>query len=188
MQGRGGVRTAGSLSTAQEEIDRLYQCSQCRICCPLRDTAGVAVEHRGEDADASEFENWGPRLVGLVREMRANGIGTCIRGKDTSPTEANISGSRHTNLSCLERRFFGQRKFDGGLGRPRSIGCSERANALTGALTVNSARAIEERFFESTTNLWLTRHLRRMRPACCWQWMATKIIGATEPRHLPLAR
>ncbi len=144
----------GSLiSTAQEEIDRLYQVVRnAGYVVLVCDTAGVAVEHRGEDADASEFENWGIWLGGVWSEEveGTNGIGTCIA--EERPITVHRSQhfrSRHTNLSCSGAPIFG---VNGSLMAVLDVssfdpGRSERANALTGSLTVNSARAIEERFF-----------------------------------------
>lgn len=46
---------------AQEEIDRLYKTvRQAGYTILFCDTAGVAVEHRGDDADASRFRYWEP--------------------------------------------------------------------------------------------------------------------------------
>jgi transcriptional regulator of acetoin/glycerol metabolism len=42
--------------SAQEEIDRLYRVvREAGYTVLLCDTAGVAVEHRGDNADASRF-------------------------------------------------------------------------------------------------------------------------------------
>ena len=144
----------GSLvSTAQEEIDRLYHVVRnAGYVVLFCDTAGVAVEHRGEDADASEFQHWGIWLGGIWSEEieGTNGIGTCIA--EERPITVHRSQhfrSRHINLSCSGAPIFGVN------GRLMAVldvssldpGRSERAHALTGALTVNSARAIEERSF-----------------------------------------
>jgi AraC-like DNA-binding protein len=144
----------GSLvSTAQEEIDRLYHVVRnAGYVVLFCDTAGVTVEHRGEDADASEFQYWGIWLGGIWSEEieGTNGIGTCIA--EERPITVHRSQhfrSRHMNLSCSGAPIFGVN------GRLMAVldvsspdpGRSERAHALTGALTVNSARAIEERSF-----------------------------------------
>ena len=79
-----------------------------------------------------------------------NGIGTCIA--EERPVTVHRSQhfrSRHMNLSCSGAPIFGA---DGRLLAVLDVsaidpGRSERAHALTGALTVTSARAIEERFF-----------------------------------------
>jgi len=139
--------------SAQEEIDRLYKVVRAAgytlLFC---DTAGVAVEHRGDDDDASRFKYWGTWLGGVWSEAieGTNGIGTCIA--EERPVTVHRSQhfrSRHINLSCSGAPVF---DVDGRLMAVLDVSAidpelSERAHALTGALTVNSARAIEERFF-----------------------------------------
>ena len=139
--------------SAQEEIDRLYQVvREAGYTILFCDTAGVAVEHRGEDVEASGFEYWGTWLGGVWSEEieGTNGIGTCIA--EERPVTVHRSQhfrSRHIDLSCSGAPIFG---VDGRLMAVLDVsaidpGRSERAHALTGALTINSARAIEERFF-----------------------------------------
>jgi AraC-like DNA-binding protein len=139
--------------SAQEEIDRLYKVVRAAgytlLFC---DTAGVAVEHRGDDDDASRFKYWGTWLGGVWSEATegTNGIGTCIA--EERPVTVHRSQhfrSRHINLSCSGAPVF---DVDGRLTAVLDVSAidpelSERAHALTGALTVNMARAIEERFF-----------------------------------------
>jgi transcriptional regulator of acetoin/glycerol metabolism len=139
--------------SAQEEIDRLYKvvrdAGYTLLFC---DTEGVAVEHRGDDADASRFRYWGTWIGGVWSEALegTNGIGTCIA--EERPITVHRSQhfrSRHINLSCSGAPIFG---VDGRLMAVLDVSAidperSERAHALTGALTVASARAIEERFF-----------------------------------------
>jgi transcriptional regulator of acetoin/glycerol metabolism/AraC-like DNA-binding protein len=138
---------------AQEEIDRLYKVvREAGYTILFCDTAGVAVEHRGEDTEASSFEYWGTWLGGVWSEEieGTNGIGTCIA--EERPVTVHRSQhfrSRHMNLSCSGAPIFG---VDGRLLAVLDVsaidpGRSEQAHALTGALTVNSARAIEERYF-----------------------------------------
>jgi AraC-like DNA-binding protein len=139
--------------SAQEEIDRLYKVvREAGYTILFCDAAGVAVEHRGEDLEASGFEYWGTWLGGVWSEEieGTNGIGTCIA--EERPVTVHRSQhfrSRHMDLSCSGAPIFG---VDGGLLAVLDVsaidpGRSERAHALTGALTVNSACAIEERFF-----------------------------------------
>jgi transcriptional regulator of acetoin/glycerol metabolism/AraC-like DNA-binding protein len=141
------------ISGAQEEIDRLYKLVRgAGYTILFCDTAGVAVEHRGEDTEASRFEYWGTWLGGVWSEEieGTNGIGTCIT--EERPVTVHRSQhfrSRHMDLSCSGAPIFG---VDGRLIAVLDVsaidpGRSERAHALTGALTVNSARAIEERYF-----------------------------------------
>jgi AraC-like DNA-binding protein len=139
--------------SAQEEIGRLYEVvREAGYTILFCDTAGVAVEHRGEDVEASGFEYWGTWLGGVWSEEieGTNGIGTCIA--EERPVTVHRSQhfrSRHIDLSCSGAPIFG---VDGRLMAVLDVsaidpGRSERAHALTGALTINSARAIEERFF-----------------------------------------
>jgi transcriptional regulator of acetoin/glycerol metabolism/AraC-like DNA-binding protein len=139
--------------SAQEEIDRLYKVvREAGYTILFCDTAGVAVEHRGEDVEASGFAYWGTWLGGVWSEEieGTNGIGTCIA--EERPVTVHRSQhfrSRHIDLSCSGAPIFG---VDGRLMAVLDVSAidplrSERAHALTGALTINSARAIEERFF-----------------------------------------
>jgi AraC-like DNA-binding protein len=139
--------------SAQEEIDQLYKVvREAGYAVLFCDSTGVAVAHRGEEARASEFEYWGTWLGGVWSEEveGTNGIGTCIA--EERPVTVHRSQhfrSRHINLSCSGAPVFG---VDGRLVAVLDVsaidpGLSERAHALTGALTVRSACAIEERFF-----------------------------------------
>src|ERR1700722_17717318 len=139
--------------SAQEEIDELYKVvREAGYAVLLCDSSGVAVAHRGEDAQASEFEYWGTWLGGVWSEEveGTNGIGTCIA--EERPVTVHRSQhfrSRHMNLSCSGAPVFG---VDGRLMAVLDVSAidperSERAHALTGPLTIRSARAIEERFF-----------------------------------------
>jgi transcriptional regulator of acetoin/glycerol metabolism/AraC-like DNA-binding protein len=139
--------------SAQEEIDRLYKVvREAGYTILFCDNAGVAVEHRGEKVEASGFEYWGTWLGGVWSEEieGTNGIGTCIA--EERPVTVHRSQhfrSRHIDLSCSGAPIFG---VDGKLMAVLDVsaidpGRSERAHALTGALTINAASAIEERFF-----------------------------------------
>ena len=139
--------------SAQEEFDKLYtvvrEAGYTLLFC---DTAGVAVEHRGDESDASRFKYWGTWLGGVWSEALegTNGIGTCIaEERPVTVHRGQHYRSRHINLSCSGAPVFG---VDGKLMAVLDVSAidperSERAHALTGALTVASARAIEERFF-----------------------------------------
>jgi AraC-like DNA-binding protein len=148
--------------SAQEEIDRLYhlvrEAGYTLLFC---DTAGVAVEHRGDEADASRFKYWGTWLGAVWPEAieGTNGIGTCIAEERPITIHRNQHfRSRHTDLSCSAAPVF---DVDGSLMAVLDVSAidperSERAHALTGALTANSARAIEERFFrEQFRQVWI---------------------------------
>jgi len=139
--------------SAQEEIDQLYKLVQgAGYTVLFCDSAGVVVEHRGDDAQSSGFEYWGVWLGGVWSEEveGTNGIGTCIVEERPVTVHRNQHfRSRHINLSCSGAPVFGT---DGRLAAVLDVSAidpelSERAHALTGVLTVRSARAIEERFF-----------------------------------------
>ena len=139
--------------TAQEELDQLYEVvREAGYTVLLCDSSGVAVEHRGENAQASRFEYWGTWLGGVWSEEveGTNGIGTCIvEERPVTVHRSQHFRSRHIDLSCSGAPVFG---VDGRLMAVLDVsaidpGLSERAHALTGALTIRSARAIEERFF-----------------------------------------
>src|SRR5271170_1735796 len=139
--------------SGQEEIDQLYKVvREAGYVVLFCDSLGVAVEHRGDDAQARAFEFWGTWLGGVWSEEveGTNGIGTCIA--EERPVTVHRSQhfrSRHINLSCSGAPVFG---VDGRLLAVLDVSAidpqlSERAHALTGALTVMSARAIAGRFF-----------------------------------------
>src|SRR5215831_18479209 len=139
--------------SAEEEIDQLYKVvREAGYTVLFCDGSGVAVEHRGESAQASRFEYWGTWLGGVWSEdvEGTNGIGTCIvEERPVTVHRSQHFRSRHTNLSCSGAPVFG---VDGRLIAVLDVSAidpelSERAHALTGPLTVRAARAIEERFF-----------------------------------------
>src|ERR1700746_356017 len=139
--------------TARQEMDELYEViREAGYTVLLCDSSGVAVAHRGENALASQFQYWGTWLGGVWSEEveGTNGIGTVIA--EERPVTVHRSQhfrSRHISLSCSGAPVFG---VDGRLIAVLDVSAidpelSERAHALTGPLTVRSARAIEERFF-----------------------------------------
>src|SRR5215468_7603680 len=139
--------------SAQDDIDQLYKVvREAGYVVLFCDSSGVAVEHRGDDAHARSFEYWGTWLGGVWSEEveGTNGIGTCIvEEQPITIHKTQHFRSRHINLSCSGAPVFG---VDGRLTAVLDVSAidpelSERAHALTGALTVRSASAIEERFF-----------------------------------------
>jgi len=139
--------------SAQEEIDQLYKVvREAGYTVLFCDSSGVAVAHRGEDAWASQFQYWGTWLGAVWSEEveGTNGIGTrIVEERPVTVHRSQHFRSRHINLSCSGAPVFG---VDGRLIAVLDVSAidpelSERAHALTGALTVRSARAIEERFF-----------------------------------------
>lgn len=144
---------AALVFTAQPELDQLYKIVRAAGYTVLFcDTAGVAIEHRGEDSAASLFRHWGTWLGGVWSEQveGTNGIGTCIvEQRPVTIHRSQHFRSRHINLSCSGAPVF---DVDGSLLAVLDVSAidpalSERAHALTGTLTVTSARAIEERNF-----------------------------------------
>jgi transcriptional regulator of acetoin/glycerol metabolism len=135
--------------TAQEEIDQLYKVvCEARYVVLFCDSSGVAVAHRGEDARASQFEYWGTWLGGVWSE-EVDGTNCIVEERPVTVHRSQHLRSRHISLSCSGAPVFG---VDGRLMAVLDVSAidpelSERAHALTGALTVRSARAIEERFF-----------------------------------------
>src|ERR1700741_401171 len=139
--------------TARQEMDELYEVvREAGYTVLLCDSSGVAVAHRGENALASQFQYWGTWLGGVWSEEGegTNGIGTCIvEERPVTVHRSQHFRSRHIDLSCSGAPVFG---VDGRLVAVLDVSAidpelSERAHALTGALTLRSARAIEERFF-----------------------------------------
>jgi len=139
--------------SAQEDIDQLYKLvREAGYVVLFCDSSGVAIEHRGEHAQARSFEYWGTWLGGVWSEEveGTNGIGTCIvEERPITIHKSQHFRSRHINLSCSGAPVFG---VDGRLAAVLDVSAidpelSERAHALTGALTKKSAVAIEERFF-----------------------------------------
>jgi AraC-like DNA-binding protein len=139
--------------SAQQELDRLYRVvREAGYTVLFCDTAGVAVEHRGDNADASRFRYWGTWLGGMWSEAMegTNGIGTCIaEERPITVHRGQHFRSRHIDLSCSGAPIF---DVDGRLMAVLDVSAidpqlSERAHALTGALTAAAARAIGGRFF-----------------------------------------
>jgi AraC-like DNA-binding protein len=139
--------------SAQEEIDRLYRVvREAGYTVLFCDTAGVAVEHRGDNADASRFRYWGTWLGGMWSEAMegTNGIGTCIaEERPVTVHRGQHFRSRHIDLSCSAAPVF---DVDGRLMAVLDVSAidpqlSEGAHALTGALTATAARAISGRLF-----------------------------------------
>src|ERR1700757_117204 len=148
--------------SAQEEIDRLYKVvREAGYTLLFCDTAGVAVEHRGDESGGSRFKYWGTWLGGVWSEAieGTNGIGTCIaEERPVTVHRGQHYRSRHINLSCSAAPVFDP---DGRLMAVLDVSAidpdrSERAHALTGALTQASGRVIEERFFrEGHRRAWV---------------------------------
>jgi transcriptional regulator of acetoin/glycerol metabolism/AraC-like DNA-binding protein len=150
------------VASAQPELDQLYKMVRTAGYTVLFcDTGGVAIEHRGEDTLSSLFRYWGTWLGGVWSEEveGTNGIGTCIvEQRPVTIHRSQHFRSRHIDLSCSGAPVF---DVDGRLLAVLDVSAidpalSERAHALTGALTVSAARAIEERNFrERFCRAWI---------------------------------
>ena len=158
------ILTAGEIRASQEssaqlieaariELDQLYKIARAvRYVILLCDRDGLVVAHRGEETEAAQFRRWGIWLGGVWSEEAegTNGIGTCLA--EQRPVTVHCSQhfrARHTSLSCSGSPIFGG---DGELAGVLDVSSmdpdlSEHAHALTGALTIATARAIEERAF-----------------------------------------
>jgi transcriptional regulator of acetoin/glycerol metabolism len=133
--------------SAQGDIDQLYKVvREAGYVVLFCDSSGVAVEHRGEDAQARSFEYWGTWLGGVWSEdvEGTNGIGTCIvEERSITIHRSQHFRSRHINLSCSGAPVFG---IDGRLVAVLDVSAidpelSERAHALT-ALLRKSPRSL----------------------------------------------
>src|SRR5437773_1854244 len=97
--------------SAQDEIDRLYKVvREAGYTLLFCNTAGVAVEHRGDESDASRFRYWGTWLGGVWSEAieGTNGIGTCIaEERPVTIHRTQHYRTRHVDLSCSGAPAFG---------------------------------------------------------------------------------
>jgi transcriptional regulator of acetoin/glycerol metabolism len=98
------------LVQAQEEIDRLYAVlRQHAYVVLLCNRQGVAIHHRGDEANAGEFKYWGIWVGGIWSEETegTNGIGTCIAEQRPVLVHGDQHfRSRHTRLSCAGAPVF----------------------------------------------------------------------------------
>jgi AraC-like DNA-binding protein len=141
------------IEAARVELDHLYKIVRTvRYVILLCDRDGMVIAHRGEETEAAQFRRWGTWLGGVWSEEAegTNGIGTCLA--EQRPVNVHCSQhfrARHIGLSCSGSPIFGG---DGELAGVLDVSSidpdlSEHAHALTGALTISAARAIEERMF-----------------------------------------
>src|SRR5258706_14853268 len=98
------------LIQAQEEIDRLYGVLRKHAYVVLLcDRQGVAIHHRGDEANAGEFKHWGIWVGGVWSEETegTNGIGTCIAEQRPALAHGDQHlRTRHTQLSCAGAPIF----------------------------------------------------------------------------------
>lgn len=167
------ILTAGELRDRRETVERFIALSQTELdhlytlvrpvhyVILLCNKDGVVIDHRGEASESTQFRHWGVWLGGIWAEdvEGTNGIGTCIT--ERRPVTVHRSQhfrARHINLSCSGAPIFDP---DGELLGVLDVSSidpnlSEHAHALTGALTIAAARAIEERVFrERFRHQWI---------------------------------
>jgi AraC-like DNA-binding protein/PAS domain-containing protein len=138
---------------AREEIDRLYAIvRQEDYVVLLCNRDGVAIQHRGDEANAEEFKHWGIWLGGVWSEQveGTNGIGTAI--VEQRPVFVHCGQhfrTRHANLTCAGAPVFdADNKLIAVLDASKiDMGRSNRAHSLVLAAVTASVRAIEERLF-----------------------------------------
>ena len=141
------------IAIAQEEIDHLYRVvSRAGYVVLLCDENGIAIDHRGVATEVERFTYWGVWLGGMWSEDAegTNGIGTCIaERRPLTIHQSQHFRSRHISLSCSAAPIFGSHNELLGVLDISSIDplLSEHSHALAGALVIDSARAIEERYF-----------------------------------------
>ncbi len=143
---------------AQEEVDRLYTIvRQEGYVVLLCNTDGIAIHHRGDEAQAEQFKYWGIWVGGVWSENveGTNGIGTCIA--EQRPVLVHRDQhfrTRHIGLSCAGAPIFDP------TGRlalvlDASSMTSNQSHTLALAATKVAARAVEERLFrEWFRNVW----------------------------------
>ncbi len=143
---------------AQEEVDRLYAIvRQEGYVVLLCNTDGIAIHHRGDEAQAEQFKNRGIWVGGVWSEgvEDTNGIGTCIA--EQRPVLVHRDQhfrTRHIGLSCAGAPIFDP------TGRlelvlDTSSMTSNQSHTLALAATKVAARAVEERLFrEWFRNVW----------------------------------
>ena len=141
------------IDVARVELDRLHKLVRpVRYVILLCDKDGLVIEHRGDEGEAARNRRSGTWLGGVWSEKAegTNAIGTCLsEAKTVTIHRSQHFRARHIHLSCSAAPIFGA---GGDLVGVLDISCinpelSEHSHALTGALAIATARAIEERLF-----------------------------------------
>src|SRR5262245_30745402 len=147
---------------AREDNDRLYAIVGTVGYAVLFTSAdGVVVDVRGDQSRVEEFQHWGIWQGGVWSERveGTNGIGTCIA--EQHPITVHRSPhfrARHTTLSCRGAPIFNPNNELVAVVDVSSCDpdVSDRSQALALAVTIDTARAIEERLFRFTfRNAWI---------------------------------
>lgn len=141
------------ISTAQQENDRLHAIvGKVGYVVLLTSSNGVVVDVRGDPARSDEFAYWGVWKGGVWSENveGTNGIGTCIaEQRPITVHRTQHFRARNGSLSCCGAPVFGP---DGNLAAVLDVSSidpelSDRSHSLALAVTIDSARAIEESLF-----------------------------------------
>ena len=144
------------ISIAREENDRLHAIvGKVGYVVLFTSPEGVVVDVRGDPVRADEFAYWGVWKGGVWAEgvEGTNGIGTCIaEERPVTVHRTQHFRARNGSLSCCGAPVFGP---DGKLVAVLDVSSidpelSDRSHALALSVTMNSARAIEERLFRET--------------------------------------
>jgi DNA-binding CsgD family transcriptional regulator len=141
------------IAAAREENDRLHaMVGKVGYCVLFTSSNGVVVDFRGDATRAEQLRYWGIWAGGVWSEdvEGTNGIGTCIT--EQRPVTVHRSQhfrTRHSILSCCGVPIFGP---DGKVAAVLDVtsmdpDVSDRSHALALAVTIESARAIEEGLF-----------------------------------------
>jgi transcriptional regulator of acetoin/glycerol metabolism len=141
------------IAIARDELDSLYRIVwRARYVLLLSNERGVTIDHRGEPTEAARFSYWGTWIGGVWSEGTegTNGIGMCIaEARPVTVHRTQHFRSRHVNLSCSVAPIFGIRGELIGTLDISSIdpNLSEQSRGLAESLVIETARAIQERYF-----------------------------------------
>jgi transcriptional regulator of acetoin/glycerol metabolism len=170
LDARGPVEELVAL--AREENDRLHAIvGKVGYALLFTSPEGVVVDVRGDPMRVDEFAYWGAWKGGVWSENveGTNGIGTCIaEQRPVTVHRTQHFRTRYGSLSCCGAPVFGP---DGNLAAVLDVtsidpAVSDRSHALALSVTMNSARAIEERLFRETfLRAWVITVLPPSAPA-----------------------
>ncbi|MDW4550809.1 helix-turn-helix domain-containing protein [Defluviimonas sp. D31] len=121
----------------------------------LTDEAGLVLDRRVSDADATAFDHWGLGIGSDWSEASegTNGIGTCLAEKRRVTIHRDEHFFvRNIGMSCLDAPIFGP---DGALLAALDVSSArvdhtEAYNRLIGAMVAQAAQAIEADFFRAS--------------------------------------
>jgi transcriptional regulator of acetoin/glycerol metabolism len=152
----------GLVAIAREESDRLHAIvGKVGYVVLLTSPQGVVVDARGDPHRTREFAYWGVWKGGVWSENAegTNGIGTCIaeQGPVTVHRTQHFR-ARNADLSCCGAPVFDPEGTFAGVLDVSSVdpGVSDRSHAMAMSVTMNSARAIEEKWFRGNfASAWI---------------------------------